>query len=102
MSEAAAGMATNTTIGAILTNANLTKAQLCKVAGMAHDGLARCIYPVHTSMDGDSVYALSTGGAAASTDLVGMLAAEAIAEAILVAAKSATDAFGIPCASSVR
>ena len=102
MSEAAAGMATNTTIGAIITNADLTKAQLCKVAGMAHDGLARCIYPVHTSMDGDSVYALSTRKAAASTDLVGMLAADVIAEAILVAARSAEGAFGLPCASSVR
>ncbi|MBQ9044124.1 MAG: P1 family peptidase [Eggerthellaceae bacterium] len=92
---------TNTTIGAILTNANLTKAQLCKVAGMGHDGLARTIRPVHTSMDGDSLYALSTCEVEADTDLVGMLAADVVAQAILAAVRSAQDAYGLPCAETV-
>ena len=95
---------TNTTIGAIITNANLSKAQLCKLAGMAHDGYARAIRPVHTSMDGDSIYALSVGGdnrVEASLDLVGTLAADVIAQAILVAARSAESAYGFSSASDL-
>ena len=51
----------NTTIGVIATNVKLTKEQATKVAGMAHDGLARCIRPIHTSLDGDTIFCLSTG-----------------------------------------
>ena len=51
----------NTTIGVVATNVKLTKAQATKVAGMAHDGLARCIRPIHTSLDGDTIFCLSTG-----------------------------------------
>lgn len=49
----------NTTIGIVFTNAPFRKAELCKIAAMAHDGFARSIAPVHTSGDGDSVIALS-------------------------------------------
>lgn len=96
-----AAMAANTTIGVVLTNAGLAKAQLCKVAGMAHDGMARAVRPVHTSMDGDSIYALSAGDVKASTDLVGILAAEVVAQAILVAACSAAPAYGLPSAAQL-
>ena len=51
----------NTTIGAIITNAQFDKSRLCKIASMAHNGYARSIRPVHTSADGDSIYALSVG-----------------------------------------
>jgi L-aminopeptidase/D-esterase-like protein len=74
--------AANTTIGIILTNAALNKTQLCKVAGMAHDGYARCIRPVHTSMDGDSIYAMSTGTVQSTLDVVGTLANHVMCEAI--------------------
>lgn len=77
---------TNTTIGIIFTNAALSKAQLCKVAGMGHDGMARAIRPVHMSMDGDSLYAVSGGEVQAPLDVVGALAADAVAQAILMAA----------------
>ena len=93
---------TNTTIGAIVTNARLSKAQLCKLAGMAHDGYARAISPVHTSMDGDTIYGLSVGGdnrIEAELDLVGTLAAEVMSQAILVAARSAEAAYGLPSAT---
>jgi putative pantetheine hydrolase len=50
-----------TTIGVVATDAALTKAQCAKVAGIAHDGMARAIRPVHTMYDGDTVFALSTG-----------------------------------------
>ena len=66
----------NTTLAVVVTNAKFDKAQLCKIAGMAHDGYARSIRPVHTSADGDSIYAVSVGDVAADQDLVGILAAE--------------------------
>lgn len=57
-----AGIAgTNTTIGAVATNAPLTKAQAQKLAQMAQDGLARAIRPIHTPFDGDTLFALATG-----------------------------------------
>ncbi len=77
------GMAANTTIGVILTNAKFDKSQLCKIAGMTHNGYARSIRPVHTSMDGDSIYALSVGEVPADKDIVGTLAAQVMSEAIL-------------------
>lgn len=84
----------NTTIGAIVTNVKLSKAQLCKVAGMTHNGYARAIRPVHTSGDGDSIYALSVGDAAGTLDTVGVMAAYAMERAIVRAAKAAKTAYG--------
>lgn len=89
----------NTTLCAVLTNAAFTKAQLCKIAGLAHDGYARSIRPVHTSADGDSIYALSVGDVSADMDLVGALAAEVTSEAILRAVKSADTAYGFVSAT---
>lgn len=51
----------NTTIGVIITDATLTKAQAQRLAQVGHDGLARTIRPVHTAMDGDTLFALATG-----------------------------------------
>ncbi len=51
----------NTTLGIIATNAQLTKTQAHRLAVMAQTGLARAIYPVHTPLDGDAVFALATG-----------------------------------------
>lgn len=90
--EAQAGA--NTTIGLIVTNVKLPKARLCKVAGMAHNGYARAIRPVHTSSDGDSIYALSTGEVEGSMDAVGALGAYAMEMAIRRAAEKATGAYG--------
>ena len=84
----------NTTLGVVITNASFNKAQLCKIAGMAQDGYARSIRPVHTSADGDSIYAVSVGTVEADQDLVGTLAAEVISEAIKRAVYSADSAYG--------
>jgi len=92
----------NTTLGVILTNAAFSKAQLCKIAGMAHDGYARSIRPVHTTADGDSIYALSLGDVPADQDLVGDLAAEVMSEAILRAVASAESAYGFPAAAELN
>ena len=86
----------NTTICVVLTNARFDKAQLCKIAGMAHDGYARSIRPVHTSADGDSIYAVSVGELAADQDLLGSLAAEVVSEAIIRAVENAERAYGFP------
>ena len=91
----------NTTIGAIITNAKFTKSQLCKIAGMTHNGFARSIRPVHTTADGDSIYALSTGNVNADMDLVGTLAAEVMSEAITRAVYSAKTAYGFPSANEI-
>lgn len=73
---------TNTTIGIIVTNARFGKSELNKIASMAHNGYARAIRPVHTMMDGDSIYAVSTGGFEADINLVGSLAAYVMGKAI--------------------
>lgn len=81
---------TNTTIGAILTNASFNKTQLTKIAGMAHDGMARSINPVHTEFDGDSIYAMANGNVQTDLNVVGTLAARAFSTAVTNAIQSAT------------
>ncbi len=80
-----------TTIGVIATDAALTKAEATKLAQMAHDGLARCINPVHTMSDGDTLFALATGRATARPHLtlLGVAAAEVTARAVLRAVRQA-------------
>ena len=60
-SASKAAYAQNTTIALVATDATLTKAQAHRLAMVAHDGLARAIYPVHTPFDGDTVFAAATG-----------------------------------------
>jgi L-aminopeptidase/D-esterase-like protein len=93
----------NTTIGVVATNVALTKAEATKVAQMAHDGLARTIRPVHTPWDGDTLFALSTGSITIEQPamLVGVLAAEAVARAVVRAARLATGLPGLPSASDL-
>ena len=82
---------TNTTIGVVATDAQLTKAQAHRLAQVAHDGLARSINPVHTMSDGDTLFALGTGqaGKSAGMLLLGTLAAEVTARAVVRAALAA-------------
>jgi L-aminopeptidase/D-esterase-like protein len=86
----------NTVIGVVATNAALTKAEATKVAQMAHDGLARTIRPAHTMLDGDTIFALSTGNKKSDVTTIGTFAAEAMAQAILRAVKMAAPAGGLP------
>ena len=75
----------NTTIGAIATNVPFNKAELKKIAGMAHDGFARTINPIHTMWDGDTIFALSTGkatGVEADVTAIGAIAATVMAQAV--------------------
>ena len=91
----------NTTLAVVVTNANFNKSQLCKIAGMAHDGYARSINPVHTSADGDSIYAVSVGDVVADQDLVGALGSEVVSEAIIRAVYNSESAYGLPAAADL-
>ncbi|MBN1682419.1 P1 family peptidase [Candidatus Bathyarchaeota archaeon] len=80
----------NTTIGVIATDAKLTKTQSNKIAQMAHDGIARAIYPCHTMGDGDTIFVMATGEKNLSNDkilreitLLGSVAADVFARAIV-------------------
>ncbi|HUI88379.1 MAG TPA: P1 family peptidase [Anaerolineales bacterium] len=86
----------NTVIGVVATNAALTKVEATKVAQMAHDGLARTIRPAHTMLDGDTIFALSTGKKKSDVTTIGTFAAEALADAILRAVKMSAPAGGLP------
>ena len=91
-----------TTIGVIATNAPLTQAEATKVAQMAHDGLARTIYPVHTPADGDTLFVLAPGGGpAVRLGRVGALAAVAAERAVLDAVRSAESLPGLPAAADL-
>lgn len=90
----------NTTIGAIITNADLDKADMNKVAAMANNGIARTIRPVNTSMDGDSIYALAIGKVKSSADVVGTLAAHVMAKAINRAVLETEEKYGYKSAQS--
>ena len=92
----AARARSNTVIGVVATNADLTKEQANTVAQMAHDGLARAIRPAHTMFDGDTIFALATGKQKADVNLIGAYAAEATAQAIVRAVMRAKSAGGIP------
>jgi L-aminopeptidase/D-esterase-like protein len=89
---------TNSTIGAVATNATLTKTETTKLAQMAHDGFARTINPVHTMVDGDTIFAVATGTHEIKGDLttIGALAAEAMARAVNRAVLTATGISGYP------
>ena len=92
----------NTTLGIIITNARFHKGSLCKIAGLGHDGYARSIRPVHTSLDGDSIYAVSVGDVIADREVVGLMAAEVISEAIIRAVYGAESAYGFPSAKELQ
>ncbi|HTP71042.1 MAG TPA: P1 family peptidase [Burkholderiaceae bacterium] len=85
----------NTTIGIVATDAALDKAQCARLATASHDGLARCIDPVHTASDGDTMFALATGNAtgtqarALPLTVLGALVAEVTQRAVLNAVRAA-------------
>jgi len=94
----------NTTIGLVATKAKITKPQAARMALMADDGYARAISPAHTNGDGDTVFSLATGrwDGTADISVIGALAAEAMADAIVRAATQATGAAGIPAARDLK
>jgi L-aminopeptidase/D-esterase-like protein len=91
----------STTLGLVATNATLTKSDVHRVAVQAHDGMARAILPVHTSFDGDTVFAVAVPRVQASMDLVAFLAEEALAAAIRAGVRAAGPVAGIPAATDL-
>lgn len=98
---ASAGACANTTIGCVLTNAALTKTQCKKVAQVAHDGFARAIFPVHTQGDGDAIFALASGPVEADADVVSIMAATAMEQAVRNGVLHAHGAAGLKSASDL-
>ena len=82
----------NTTIGCIVTNVKLTKAQCTK---MSHNGYAKSIDPVHTMSDGDTIFVFSTNEVDGMVDAVGILAVEVISKCIQRAIKKAKSGYGL-------
>jgi L-aminopeptidase/D-esterase-like protein len=102
--DAKAGEA-NTTLVLVATDAELNKPQLTKIAQMAHDGLARAIRPVHTMLDGDTVFAVSVGWSkrkkltmtpAEAVDRVGTVASDVLVRAIINGLSAADGIPGFP------
>jgi L-aminopeptidase/D-esterase-like protein len=87
---------TNTTLGVIVTNGRLSKTDTNWVAQRGHNGLACALAPSHTKLDGDLVFAAASGEVETSADLVGVLGARLMAQAIRNAARAATSIAGIP------
>ena len=85
----------NTTIGCIVTNVKLAKAQCTKIAGISHNGDAKSIDPVHTMSDGDTIFVLSTNEVDGMVDAVGILAVEVISKCIQRAIKKAKSGYGL-------
>jgi L-aminopeptidase/D-esterase-like protein len=94
----------HTTIGVVATNARLSKVLVNRMAAMAEDGYARAIYPAHTLGDGDTIFSLATGRWEGTVDvsIVGALAADVMARAIVRAATEATSVAGIPAARDLK
>ena len=101
--ESPCALPTNTTIGVVATDALLDKEQVNKMAQLAHDGLARTVRPAHTMFDGDTMFALATGKAGLEdVTILGAIAAEVVAAAIIRAVRQAEGLFGIPAARDMN
>ncbi|MEW9124736.1 MAG: P1 family peptidase [Thermotaleaceae bacterium] len=85
----------NTTIGAVITNGNLSKAQANKIASMAHNGYARTIRPSHSMVDGDTIFVLATGEEEVDINVVGLLAARVVEEAVMRGVSKADSLHGV-------
>ncbi len=97
LDQTALGFFTNTTIAIVATDADLDRAQLQMVANAAQTGMARAINPVHTMLDGDTIYAVSTGDKKGGNVVaIASVAAEVLSQAILRAVRAATSAYGVP------
>ncbi len=91
----------NSVIGVVATDARLTKEEANKVAQMAHNGIARAVRPAHLMLDGDTIFALSTGRKKVDVNVVGAYAAEVVAQSIVRAVMAAEKAGGVPAVSDL-
>jgi len=92
----------NTTLGCLITNAKLTKAQANKLASILHDAYARAIKPVHSTQDGDTVFVLASGRQEVNFDAFAALATDVMQYAIINSVTSAKAAYGLPSANEIK
>jgi L-aminopeptidase/D-esterase-like protein len=92
----------NTNLAVVATNAKLTKTQASKLAQMAQVGLARTLSPAHSTFDGDVVFALSVGKKPSEINRLGILAAEALAQAVNRAVKKADGLGVLPALKDIK
>lgn len=92
----------NTTLGVVVTNAGVTKAQATKLASMAQNGYARTMRPAHTMYDGDTIFAISVGTIAADLSVVGLLAARVMERAVIAAIENARSLHGLTSCHDLR
>lgn len=92
------GITFNTTISCLIANAKLTKAQCNKLASILHDGYARAIKPVHSTMDGDTIFVMTTGEKAVDFDAFAALATDIVQYSVIDGAIAAESAYGLPAA----
>lgn len=92
------GITFNTTISCLITNAKLTKAQCNKLASILHDGYARAIKPVHSTMDGDTIFVMTTGEKDVNFDAFAALATDIVQYSVIDGAIAAESAYGLPAA----
>lgn len=85
----------NTTIACLITNGKITKSEATKIAGMTHNGFARAICPVHTSLDGDTIFVMGTGEVETSVNILGTLGAYVMSKAINRAVRETESAYGM-------
>lgn len=90
----------NTTISCLITNAKLTKVQANKLSSILHDAYARAIKPVHSSLDGDTIFVMTTGKVEADFDSLAALSTDILQYAIINSARNAEPAYGLKSASS--
>lgn len=91
----------NTTISCLITNAKLTKSQANKLASILHDGYARSIKPVHGTLDGDTIFVMTTGEVDVNFDAFAALATDTLQYSVINAVTSAEDAYGFPSARTM-
>lgn len=84
----------NTTIGVVVTNADLTKPEANKVASMTHNAYGRTMRPAHTMFDGDTIFTMATGKVKCDVNVAGLLATKVMEEAIIRAIKSTESNYG--------
>lgn len=90
----------NTTISCLITNAKLSKVQANKLSSILHDAYARAIKPVHSSLDGDTIFVMTTGKVEADFDSLAALSTDILQYAIINSARNAEPAYGLKSASS--
>ncbi|HEY9073707.1 MAG TPA: P1 family peptidase, partial [Desulfobaccales bacterium] len=92
----------NTTIGVVATNARLNREEARKIAQLGHDALARCIRPVHTLFDGDTIFVLARPQMESDLQIIGLLAETVLQQAIVRAVKSAQNLGVLPAYRDLR